>query len=192
MRNFQQALFISATALLGLVAADCDVVPLDAGTDGKGNTLAINSVLSDQPEVCDPQGAGDYTFVMVVAMGGLPIPGGPITPGFPGYTSSASYMVFDNTCKLLGAYSPNGDCDSPYTLEDNYLADVMTISSFTDVGDPSFTFYYGNGKFSTANNHCGCSTTDNSITKVAASCKCAFPQSGVLSKRVLKPLGFTA
>lgn len=188
MKNF---LLISAAALLGLVAAECDVVPLNAGTDGKGNTLAINSVLSDQPEVCDTQGEGYYTFVMVVAMAGFPIPGGPLTPGFPGYSSDAAYMIFDNSCKLLGAFSPNGDCDSPYTLEANYLADVMTIQSFTDVGDPYFEFLYGNGKFTTGNNHCGCSTTDDSITSVAASCKCAFPQSGVLPTKS-KRIEFTA
>ncbi|KAH8705643.1 hypothetical protein BGW36DRAFT_367947 [Talaromyces proteolyticus] len=191
MKNFQQAVFLSAAALFSLIAAECDVVPLTVGTDGKGNSLNIGDVLGDQPDMCDSQGDGQYTFVMTVAMGGLPIPGGPITPGFPGYVSSASYMIFDNGCKLLGAYSPNGDCNSPYTLEDNYLADVMTIQSFTDVGDPSFTFYYGNGKFSTGNNHCGCATTDDSLTKVAAACKCAFPQNGVLSKRGFQAIQYT-
>jgi hypothetical protein len=112
--NFQQALFISAVALLDLVAAECDVVALNAGTDGKGNILAIGSVLSGQREVCDPR-AGDYTFVMVVARGGIPLPGGQITPGFPGYSSYASYMIIDNNYMLLGVHLPNGDCNSPYS-----------------------------------------------------------------------------
>ncbi|KAH8697056.1 hypothetical protein BGW36DRAFT_358871 [Talaromyces proteolyticus] len=192
MKIFQTALFASITTLLGLVSADCDVVPTTEGVDGNGNPIAIGDTITGQPDICQTMGPGDYSFVMLVATAGTPIPGGPINPTYLGYTNAASFMIFDNTCKLLGAFSPNTNCDAPYTLEANYLADVMTISVYMDPGDPWFSFAYGNGLFSTGNNGCDCKKNENDITYVSAACGCAFPQSGVLSKRFYEPLQFTA
>ena len=83
---------------------------------------------------------------------------------------------------MRGGYTKN-TCDNddgiPYTIMENFLPKVLTIEHIDlDVGKPYFQFKYGNGEFTTGNNHCGCGTVDESLNSVTKACKCAFMVDG--------------
>lgn len=71
------------------------------------------------------------------------------------------------------------ECPLPYVIMENFLPLVLTISSVDNyLGDPYFSFYYGSGKFSIRNNHCGCLSGGGKGKRAKAYCKCAFPHDG--------------
>lgn len=144
-----------------------------------------NQIQSPAPDIynsdklCLPQGEGDWTFSLYASAVEVPT----FNSGAPnaGYTSSYIYLIYDNTCTLRGAYAPEGnDCGIPFTIEENFLQQVLTIKSqYTDPAGASFSFVYGNGEFTTNNNQCGCSDMSSGLQSETG-CKCAFPVSGVL------------
>lgn len=91
-------------------------------------------------------------------------------------------------------------CGIPYTIKENFLEDVLTITAVEldvsiypisnfdltrilltnlyQVGQPYFTFKYGDGKYSINNNHCGCSDMKEKGLSAGDGCKCAFPING--------------
>lgn len=177
---------LSALALAAFVTSTfADCVPLfsDQGVNIRGKNHNAGDVV-DAPELCDSQGSGSYTFSMQSfdRSTGVPHDAG----DDPSQTSGYTFYIFDNACKLLGAYDTPGDCGLPFTIEGNFLKDVLTITSFTgEVGNPYFSFLYGDGKYSINNNHCGCVADPTfHFPTVAEDCKCAFPVSGV-SKRAI-------
>lgn len=100
-----------------------------------------------------------------------------------GYVSTNAFLIYDNTCTLRGEYAPEGnDCGIPYTIEENFLQQVLTIKSVDKTPgakDAYFQFDYGNGEFSIGNNGCTCGDLSSGL-QAASGCKCAFPVSGVL------------
>jgi hypothetical protein len=113
--------------------------------------------------------------------------------------NGAAWEIYDETCTLRSAYQ-QPDCGIPWQIEENFLTDVLTITSvstdvsiilsyplvhrmfkiFQQVGEPYFQFLYGNGKYSINNNHCGCQSKSSGLTAVK-NCKCAFPVDGIFT-----------
>ncbi|WPG98190.1 Hypothetical protein R9X50_00097600 [Acrodontium crateriforme] len=164
-----------ATAgLLTLASATCQLSNAYTGGD------IPDTYKSDK--LCLPQGEGDWTFSLYTSAVDVPTFNG----GNPnaGYAGGFTYLMYDNACNLRGLYGPSGNnCGIPFVIEENYLAQVLTITSEnTGVGGAYFSFDYGNGEFSINNNQCGCQDMSSGL-QGAQGCKCAFPVSGVLSKK---------
>ncbi|KAJ5604886.1 hypothetical protein N7510_010040 [Penicillium lagena] len=124
--------------------------------------------------LCMGQGEGQWTFGMSVSLSDVPAPGG--TPDV-GAGSSTTFYIFDNACNIMSTYTP-GSCGVPWIIEENFLADVLTITRVEmDVGQPYFSFNYGNGVYSINNNHCVCNSDDDGLT-AGQGCRCAFPVDG--------------
>jgi hypothetical protein len=166
--------YLSIMGFLGTAAAICS---LPGGPVEPAH-------LADFPKskkLCVPQGEGWWTFAMWVGAVEVPAPvrGGASPAGFVG---DSAYLIYDNTCTLRGAWetSPTADCAIPYTIEANFLQDVLTIKEQTaGIGSPYFEFLYGNGEFSIGNNHCGCQDMSQGLF-AEAGCKCAFPVDGTV------------
>ena len=133
----------------------------------------------DSPKLCVPQGEGYWTFALYVIAVDVPAPQRGV--GLEGFASGSQYLIYDNTCTLKGVWDTSADkCGGPYTIEANFLKDVLTIRYQTaSIGSPYFDFVYGNGEFSIGNNHCGCQDMSVGLT-AQAGCKCAFPVDGIL------------
>lgn len=133
----------------------------------------------DSPKLCVPQGEGYWTFALYVIAVDVPAPQRGV--GLEGFASGSQYLIYDNTCTLKGVWDTSaGDCGIPFTIEANFLKDVLTIRYQTAaIGSPYFDFVYGNGEFSIGNNHCGCQDMSVGLT-AQAGCKCAFPVDGIL------------
>ena len=162
---------LALVLLAPLALADCNLV----GGGGNG------SVVTDQA-LCLSQGAGSYTFAMTTGLAGV-IPLG--SSGGSGQEfSSYSFQIMDNSCKLLAVY-PSPSCGIPFTIKENFLQYVLTITNiFADVGgDAYFSFSYANGAFSIGNNGCVCSDMKSSFNSVSKGCRCAFPVAGEPKKR---------
>lgn len=97
--------------------------------------------------------------------------------GFAGCAGASLFYIFDEGCNIRGSYSVP-DCGAPFIIEENFLADVLTVTSINlDLGGGYFSFLYGDGKYSINNNHCGCQDNSSGLTGGQA-CKCAFPVDG--------------
>lgn len=153
------------SAMLGLATASCQL------SNAGGGGVASDATL------CVPQGEGDWTFAMSNSAVDVPAPGsGGIGAG---YSQGNSLFIFDNACNIMGEYAPCSG-GTPYTIEENFLADVLTVSDIDmDLGGGYFKFYYGNGEFTIGNNGCTCQD-DSSGLQGSQGCKCAFPQDGVV------------
>jgi hypothetical protein len=122
------------------------------------------------------------TFGMDVDFTCVPEPGTMAPDDFASCVNAASFQIYDETCKLRSSYK-FPDCGAPFIIEENFLKDVMTVQSVNmDVGAPSFTYLYGNGKFSIGNNGCVCNDNNNGL-KAGTSCRCAFPLDGNVNQK---------
>lgn len=129
---------------------------------------AVQTGVMDDSTLCMSQGEGQWTFGMSVT--GTDVPGS-------GGTSGTTFYIFDNACNIKSTYSA-GNCHTPWTIEENFLADVMTITSVSmDLGSPYFSFLYGDGKYSIRNNHCVCNDDHDGLAG-GVGCRCAFPVDG--------------
>ena len=156
-------------AMSGLVAADCQLSnSLTPATTGVETRTAL----------CLPQGAGSWTFSLDTSEVNVPTFNGGAP--FGGLAGNVAYTIYDNTCTIQGVYGPSGnDCGTPYVIEENFLADVLTVTSInTDVGGASFTFTYGDGQYSIGNNGCTCGDLSSGL-EGETGCKCAFPVDGI-------------
>jgi hypothetical protein len=107
---------------------------------------------------------------------GLPGRGDPSTD-FSGCEGTNNLIIYDESCTIRGAYGIP-DCGTPFVIEDNFLPYVLTMKTInTDVGDPYFSFLYGDGVYSIRNNHCVC-VNDGSGLEAKVACRCAFPING--------------
>lgn len=137
------------------------------------NSMVVTGVETDTT-LCMGQGEGMWTFGMSVSLVDVPSPGGIGA----GATSGTTFYIFDNACNIMSTYTPPS-CGVPWSIEENFLTDVLIITNvFMDVGDPYFSFLYGNGKYSINNNHCVCNG-DSSGLAAAVGCRCAFPVDGI-------------
>jgi hypothetical protein len=146
-----------------------------------GNCQLSNSVKDQAVETrwqyCTTQGADSWTFTM--AIGAISVPTFDSSAPFAGYASDKSFLIYDNTCKLRGVYSPSGNnCGIDYIIEENWLKYVLSVTSVNfDVGGGRFKFLYANGQYSIGENHCTCQDVASGL-KGAQACKCAFPING--------------
>lgn len=129
---------------------------------------------------CKPQGPGSWTFAMTINMVAVPSPGRDPRSGI---VSKEWFSIYDHTCQLQAEYTP---CDGkPYVAKESFLPQVLTVTDVSfDLGNPYFSFKYGDGKYSIRNNGCVCQRTGSGI-QGEKSCRCAFPLSGK-SKRGLE------
>lgn len=128
--------------------------------------------------LCMGQGEGQWTFGMSVSLVDVPAPDP--GAGWAGTGSGTTFYIFDNACNIMSTYTPPS-CGVPWSIEENFLTDVLIITDvFMDVGDPYFSFNYGNGKYSIRNNHCVCND-DGSGLAAAVGCRCAFPVDGIFT-----------
>lgn len=66
----------------------------------------------------------------------------------------------------------------PYTIMDNYLPSVLTVTDANyDVGNPKFKFSYGDGTYQIGENGCTCQDASNGL-QGAQAYKCSFPLNG--------------
>jgi hypothetical protein len=159
---------IAAFAMFSIAAANCQLgnsyTDADAGTESRS-------------QLCVGQGPDSWTFAMDISQVSVPTFNG----GSPlaGVSGNKAYLIYDNTCALRGVYAPSGnDCGTPYTIEENWLPFVLTVTSInTGVGSGYFSFNYGAGKYSINNNGCGCSDMSSGL-EAEQGCKCAFPIAG--------------
>lgn len=161
---------LALLGLLGFACAECQL----------SNSLKQPvSELYNNKKLCVPQGEGSWTFSFYGSMVEVPT----FNSGSPnaGNAQAKSYLIYDNTCTVKGEYAPQGnDCGIPYVIKEDFLAQVLTITSVNmDVASPSFSFKYGNGKYTIGNNGCTCGDMSDGL-EAATGCKCAFPLSGVL------------
>lgn len=136
-------------------------------------------VVETDPQLCLPQGEGAWTFAMTTSLDCVPALSDDPSNNLAGCADGNAFFIFDNACNTRGAYNAP-DCGyPPWIIEENFLADVLTIKSVDfDTGDPYFQFAYGDGLYSINNNQCGCQA-EYSGPGVTHNCKCAFPVSGV-------------
>lgn len=160
----QLASILNLAALFCMAVAECD---LAAGSKSAGQET--------ETALCMNQGDGYYTFGMTVDLTSL---------GLQGTTSGGySLRIMDNTCKILGVYNPP-TCGTPAVIKENFLQYVLTVEAISaDVGDPYFSFKYGNGKYSIGNNGCVCGKIGTSFNDARKGCRCAFPVAGQPTKR---------
>ena len=129
--------------LHSLVSADCMMV---------GEDVSAQNIYMKDPNLCTPQGEGSYTWAMGIDMVAVPTPSEDPSDGLAGITGSTGFFIMDNTCKVLGAYSPDEtekSCGIPWTIEAPWLQYVLTIDWIAmDVGGPGFGFTYANGLYS--------------------------------------------
>lgn len=159
------------SSLPATITADCQLKNT-AVTDGKSGTVETNW------DLCKPQGEGDWTFSMILSDRDFPT----FSSGSPwaGYTSSAAFAIYDNTCALRGSYNPDQDneCGVPYVIEENFLTQVLGVQSVNfSPAAGYFSFTYGDGLYSIRNNQCGCASEPDGLVQVTY-CKCGFPVNG--------------
>jgi hypothetical protein len=78
-------------------------------------------------------------------------------------------------------------CGENVIIKENFMPCEMDFK-YIDVivGDPGFELAYGDGLYSTGNNHCDCKNLPSSFNSAETACGCAFPVSVVTpSKRDL-------
>ena len=160
---------ITFASVLTRVSADCQL----SNKGEEAGTVETNESL------CKPQGEGDWTFAMAVSQTGFPVFNG--GSAFAGMVGNFGFAIYDHTCTLKSNYDPGeegNDCGTPYVIKENFLDWVIDVTSvMASVGDSDFVFYYGNGKYSIGNNHCGCSNEPDGLQGYTY-CKCAFPVNG--------------
>lgn len=155
--------FMTGMALCGLASADCQV----------GNA-ATNNDHEDNEKLCTSNGPGTYTFGMTTSDVCVPA----LSGGLAGCSGNVQYYIFDEGCNLLGLYEGTPSCGVPFTITENFLSQVLTVTAInTGAGAGSFTFDYGDGTYTINNNGCDC-VDDSSGLEGAQACKCAFPQDG--------------
>jgi hypothetical protein len=94
-----------------------------------------------------------------------------------GCAGGGGFAIYDESCNVRGSYGIP-DCGTPFIIEENFLADVLTVTTVNmDVGDPYFSFLYGDGQYSINNNHCVCVDDGGGLEAIVA-CRCAFPVDG--------------
>ena len=184
----QYQLSTAVLALLPLLAAAAPAGELSSLT--KRTCQLSSSGSGTRPvtdtKICVPQGKGQWTFGLhtTLTSTGLPSCSGEscdASSDFNTLISDSGLYIFDEACNVKGAYTSDSCSGVPQIIEENFLADVLTITDLSfDVGAPTFTFNYGNGKYSIRNNHCGCQDESKGITAIK-SCKCAFPQNGIFT-----------
>lgn len=157
-------------AMVGLVNATCQL----------GNSLTTPETDPEtRTQLCIPQGSGSWTFALDTSEVAVPT----FNAGAPwaGLAGTVAYIIYDNACIPKGVYAPSGnDCGTPYVIEENWLADVLTITEIdTDPAGARFTFDYGDGQFSIGNNGCTCGDLSSGLT-AETGCKCAFPVDGLV------------
>lgn len=145
---------VAVTCMFTYATAGECLIPTVDHCDTNEKTYQKGDVVGET-NVCKPQGEGDWTWYY--------------RPG-----SGTSFCIMDNACKVVaGGLLPAGQ--GPYTWKANFLPYVMTIDYAHGSGGTvksGFKFYYGDGKFSSGNNHCGCTGRSNT------NCKCGFPIGG--------------
>lgn len=156
------------STMLGLASASCQL----------SNSLATAETSPEtRTQLCVPQGEGSWTFAMDTSLVDVPTFDGGAP--YAGISGNVAYIIYDNTCVPRGVYGPSGnDCGVPYVIEENFLADVLTVTSInTTPGGARFTFAYGDGKYSIGNNGCACGDLSSGL-EAESGCKCAFPVDG--------------
>ena len=114
---------------------------------------------------------------MTVHLACVPSPSMDAGQDTAGCEGGSSFAIYDESCNLRGSYGVP-DCGTPFIIEENFLADVLTVTDVNlDVGDPFFSFLYGDGKYSINNNHCVC-VDDGGGLEANVACRCAFPVDG--------------
>ena len=144
-------------------------------------TYKAGDVIPDQT-ICQSQGEGSFTFALLEYS--VILTPEVVTGVWKKYFRG--FIIMDNSCKLLGAYKVP-ECELPYTIEDYFLKDVLTITSIDKkVPHPHFQFLYANGKYSIGENGCVCGAMDDgypgNVLKPTG-CRCAFPVDGEPSRR---------
>ena len=168
---FSKTALVLLATFTARALAECDVELSQsklAGSPDGGKTI-------NDPNVCQPQGAGEWTFVMQTSAVDVPTGGdGGIGAG---YVGGAIFAILDNTCAVKATYD-KPDCGTPYTIKANFLPYVLTVKTInTAVGGGYFKFDYGDGEYVINNNHCKCYDISHDL-QGAQSCKCAFPING--------------
>lgn len=168
----RSSLLASIAALVGMSVA-CDLA----------NMLDVEvTTPQTDPAICLTQGADSWTFVMEVSE--VVVPTFSAEDPWAGYSGSSGFAIYDNNCILKAQYDPHQDnnCGIPYVIRESFLTQVLTVTSVNyDVGDPYFSFTYGDGEYSVRNNQCVCNDTDDTTAGglgVDIGCRCAFPIDG--------------
>ncbi|KAL6716770.1 hypothetical protein ACLMJK_006338 [Lecanora helva] len=139
-------------------------VGLNGSPDG-GKTV-------NNDKVCQPQGAGSWTFVMQSSAVDVPSGGAGGIEG--GYSGGTVFAILDNTCAIKNVYDQPG-CGTPYTITESFLPYPLIVKEIFD--DDYFEFKYGDTKYSIGKNHCKCHNVSKGLEGVT-SCMCAFPVDG--------------
>ncbi|KAF4991466.1 hypothetical protein FDECE_14036 [Fusarium decemcellulare] len=162
-------LFASLLGIFGTaIADDCMLV------NGLTNP---NPAPTSSQQLCLPQGEGQWTFAMVTSLSVVPSFSDDAGNGLAGAAGSAGFLIYDNAC-VPRAYYPKPGCGIPYVAKENFLPLVLTVEVVDfDIGQPYFSFAYGDGLYSIKNNHCVCSDMSHGLTG-AKGCRCAFPLDG--------------
>lgn len=172
LQTFPQLAVISAS--LCLAAANCQLPSDGTSAPASGSQL------------CVPEGEGTSTAAMYI--NDVEIPTGADDPN-SGNVSSNESIIYDNGCNVQGVYGtePNSNCGTPFVIEENFLADDITITNVNLVaakgaGGADFEFLYGNGNFgsdekNTDKNNCACDDMSSGF-EAAVGCRCVLPVYG--------------
>ena len=156
-------------ALLNLATADCQlqngVNPDDPPT------------IETRQELCLPQGEGAWTFSLTNSQISFPTFDG--DNALAGVAGSYTWLMYDNTCTLRGAYgSGDNDCGTPFVIMENFLPYVLSITDVSlFLGGEWYAFLYGDGLYEINENHCLCQDMSDGL-RGATGCRCAFPVDG--------------
>jgi hypothetical protein len=107
----------------------------------------------------------------------VPTPDKDPSNDFQGCNDAGYFRIYDENCAVRSSYQmPN--CGTPFVIEETFLPYVLTVTTVSmDVGQPYFSFLYGDGKYSINNNHCVC-VNDGGGLEAKVACRCAFPVDG--------------
>lgn len=91
----------------------------------------------------------------------------------------------DNSCSILGNYSPGPTCDVPWTIDDSFSQYELSITKvYMETDNEAFCeFKSANGAYFIGNNGCTCTNLGEKFPASGMGCECAFPVAGQPSKR---------
>jgi hypothetical protein len=130
-------------------------------------------------DLCKKQGEGDWSFTLEISEVGVPTFDG--DNAFAGIAGNSAFILYDNDCNRLGVYGPDNednDCGTPYQIVEDFLDyEIIITEVFFDVGDPDFTFEYGNGAYMIGENDDKCVDMSSGLT-AHQGCRTHFPLNG--------------